>query len=232
MSKGRKTQSTVARPGAGGRRLLAAAWRAVAVALVCSVAGPVAARGAEGTHAILFFGDSLTAGYGLDNPGQDAYPAVIQRKLEAEHLPWRVINAGLSGETTAGGLRRIDWVLRQPVDIVVLALGANDGLRGIDPAVTERNLGEIVDHIRARDPAAKIIVAGMEMPPSMGRAYTDRFHALFARVAEQKHATLLPFLLEGVAGHPELNQADAIHPNPAGHRIVAGNVWRILRPLL
>lgn len=184
------------------------------------------------TRTIVFFGDSLTAGYGLENPSAEAYPAVFQQKLEAAHLRWRVVNAGLSGETSAGGLRRIDWVLRQPVDIFFLALGANDGLRGIDPAVTQKNLEQIIDRVRARYPAAKIVVAGMEMPAAMGSDFAKRYHEVFARVAEDKHATLLPFLLDGVAGRSELNQADAIHPTPSGHRIIADNVWKTLHSLL
>lgn len=211
-------------------------WRSLPVAvfglLALFLAGAVASRAADGRHTVIFFGDSLTAGYGLDDPAAEAYPAVIERKIEAEHLPWRVVNAGLSGETSAAGARRIDWILRQPVDLFVLALGANDGLRGIDPEVTARNLNEIITHVRTKYPTAKIVVAGMEMPGSMGADYARRFHDVFAKVAESNHATLLPFLLEGVAGQPQLNQADSIHPTAAGHRLVADHVWKLLRPLL
>ncbi len=203
------------------------------MALGATLLMPVrAADSADVTRTIIFFGDSLTAGYGLDDPATEAYPALVQQKLQAAHLPWRVVNAGLSGETSAGGLRRIEWVLRQPVDIFFLALGANDGLRGIDPAVTQKNLEQIIDRVRARYPAAKIVVAGMEMPAAMGSDFARRYHELFARVANDKHATLMPFLLDGVAGRPELNQADAIHPTPAGHRIIADNVWKTLHSLL
>lgn len=194
--------------------------------------GAIAAHAETPPHTLLFFGDSLTAGYGLDDPQAEAYPAVIQGKIDAAHLPWRVVNAGLSGETTAGGLRRVDWVLRQRIDVFFLALGGNDGLRGIDPATTQRNLEGIVDRVRAKYPAAKIVVAGMQMPASMGPDYVRRYQAVFPAVAETKHAILLPFLLEGVAGRPDLNQSDGIHPTAAGARLVAETVWKTIKPLL
>jgi acyl-CoA thioesterase-1 len=181
---------------------------------------------------IVFFGDSLTAGYGLDDPGEDAYPARLQAKIAAAHLPFRVVNAGLSGETSAGGLRRVDWILRQPVDVFVLALGANDGLRGIEPAVTRQNLQGIIDRVKLKDPNAKLVIAGMNMPPSMGQSYVRDFAAIFPALAESNHAVLVPFLLAGVGGHSNLNHGDQIHPTPAGHVIVAENVWKILEPLL
>jgi len=181
---------------------------------------------------IVFFGDSLTAGYGLDDPATDAYPARIQKKIDDARLPYRVVNAGLSGETTAGGLRRIDWILRQPIDVFVLALGANDGLRGIEPAVSRANLQAVLDRVRAKNPAAKLVVAGMMMPASMGADYARDFAAIFPAVAEKNRATLIPFLLENVAAHPDLNQADGIHPTAEGHAIVAETVWKTLRPLL
>ncbi len=180
----------------------------------------------------MFFGDSLTAGYGLDNPGADAYPALIQKKIDAENLPWRIVNAGLSGETSSGGLRRVDWILRQPVDVFVLALGANDGLRGISPELTRRNLQQIIDRVRSKYPEAKIVVAGMEMPPALGDDYVRAFQAMFPAVARENDAALVPFLLEGVGGRAKLNLGDQIHPNPAGHRVVASNVWNVLRTLL
>ena len=181
---------------------------------------------------IVFFGDSLTFGYGLDDPEAEAYPALIQQKIEAAHLPYRVVNAGLSGETSAGGLRRVDWILRQPIDVFVLALGANDGLRGIAPAVTAENLAGIVARVRAKYPAAQIVLAGMLMPPSMGPEYARDFAAIYPSLAQKAHLTLIPFLLEGVAGRDELNQADRIHPTAAGHVIVAATVWKSLQPLL
>ncbi|MEO5960581.1 MAG: arylesterase [Opitutaceae bacterium] len=188
-------------------------------------------RSAE-SRTVLFFGDSLTAGYGLDNPTAEAYPALVQEKIASAHLDYRVVNAGLSGETSAGGARRIDWILRQPVDIFVLALGANDGLRGIDPAVTQANLQTILVRVRSKYPNAKLLVAGMEMPPAMGTEYTSRFRVIFPEVAKKIGATYIPFLLEGVGGLPDLNQGDRIHPNPRGHALVAETIWKTLRPLL
>ncbi len=181
---------------------------------------------------ILFYGDSLTAGYGLDDASTQAFPGLIQQKITAAALPYRVINAGLSGETTAGGLRRIDWVLRVPVDIFVLELGGNDGLRGLPPAVAATNLQAIIDRVRGKNPTVKIIITGMQMPVSMGEDYRQKFAAIFPALAEANQATLLPFLLEGVGGEVELNLADGVHPNDAGHRLVAENLWKTLLPLL
>lgn len=181
---------------------------------------------------IVFFGDSLTAGYGLDDPASEAYPALIGKMITDAGLPGRVVNAGLSGETTAGGLRRVDWILRQPIDVFVLALGGNDGLRGIEPAVTRANLQGIIDKVRAKYPAAKIVLAGMQMPPAMGPDYAREFGAIYPDLAAKNHLPLIPFLLAGVGGRPELNQPDHIHPTAAGAVIVANNVWQVLRPLL
>ncbi len=188
-------------------------------------------RAAE-PRTLVFFGDSLTAGYGLDDPASEAYPALIQQKLDAARLPWRVINAGLSGETTAGGLRRVEWTLRSPADVFVLALGANDGLRGIEPAVSRANLQGIINRVRARCPAAVIVLAGMQMPPTMGERYAREFAAIYADVARENHLALIPFLLAGVGDQAELNQPDGIHPTARGHAVVAENVWLVLRPLL
>jgi len=188
-------------------------------------------RAAE-SRTIVFFGDSLTAGYGLDSPESEAYPALIQRRIDAEGLPWRVVNAGLSGETTAGGLRRVAWVLRQPVGIFVLALGANDGLRGTDPAVTRANLAAIVRFVRKEQPAARIVLAGMRVPTNMGDDYARAFAEVFPAVASQERVALIPFLLDGVGGRPELNQGDGMHPTAAGDKVVAETVWRVLLPLL
>jgi acyl-CoA thioesterase-1 len=187
---------------------------------------------AAGPRTVVFFGDSLTAGYGLEDPAADAFPALIQKKIEAAGLPWRVVNAGLSGETTAGGLRRVDWILRQPVDVFVLALGGNDGLRGIDPVTSRANLQGIIDKVRARAPAARIVLAGMTMPPSMGEDYVRAFHDMYPDLAKKNALALVPFLLEGVGGRPELNQADGIHPTARGHAMVAETVWKVLKPLL
>nr|WP_044892002.1 arylesterase [Opitutus terrae] len=181
---------------------------------------------------IVFFGDSLTAGYGLDDPATQAFPARVAEKLAPSHPGWRVVNAGLSGETSAGGLRRVDWVLRQPIDLFVLALGANDGLRGIEPAVTRENLQGIIDRVRTKFPSAQIVLAGMMMPPSMGPDYAREFSEIFPALAAKNHLTFVPFLLAGVGGDDALNQADRIHPTERGHEVVAENVWKILEPLL
>jgi acyl-CoA thioesterase-1 len=200
------------------------------VCLVCFVG--TSARAASAPRTIVFFGDSLTAGYGLDNPAEDAFPALIEKKIAAEKRDWRVVNAGLSGETTAAGLRRVDWILRQPIDIFVLALGGNDGLRGISPTVSSANLQGIIDRVRAKYPAAKIVLAGMMMPPSMGEEYTRAFADMYPALAKKNGLTFIPFLLDAVGGIAELNQADRIHPVKKGHEIVANTVWKYLRPLL
>ena len=198
------------------------------LALACVVVNTTLAA----PRTIVFFGDSLTAGYGLADPSAEAYPALIQERIEADKLDWRVVNAGLSGETTAGGLRRVDWILRQHFDIFVLALGGNDGLRGIDPALSRDNLQKIVDRVRAKNPQVKIVLAGMQMPAAMGRDYAQQFERVFPAVAEKNGVPLVPFLLEGVGGRIDLNQADRIHPTARGHAIMAETVWKVLRPLL
>ena len=187
---------------------------------------------------ILVVGDSLTAGYGLPDPATQAYPALLQQKLDAlaasaapDAPRWRVVNAGLSGDTTSGGLRRIDWVLRQPVAILVLALGSNDGLRGLDPALAGQNLAAIGEKVRAKNPGVRILLVGQRMPTSMGD-YAARFDAIFPALAKQHGWAFVPFLLAGVGGLPEFNQADAIHPNESGHRRMAETVWAGLAPLL
>ncbi|MGZ3776718.1 MAG: arylesterase [Mucilaginibacter sp.] len=178
---------------------------------------------------ILVFGDSLTAGYGLEDPTDDAYPAVIQHKLDSLKLPYNVINAGVSGETTAGGLGRIDWALKQKVSVFILELGANDGLRGIPVEESRRNLQAITDKVKAKYPDAKIILAGMQVPPSMGADYANSFKALFPQLAQKNHIAFIPFLLDNVAGIPSLNQKDGIHPTVEGAKIVANNVWVVLK---
>ena len=190
------------------------------------------ASGAAAERTIIFFGDSLTAGFGLDDPAAESYPALIRQKIEATPSPWRVVNAGLSGETTSGGARRIDWILRQPIAIFVLALGANDGLRGIEPSVSRANLQRIFDRVREKNPSAKLVLAGMMMPPSLGADYVREFAAMYPALAKETSADLIPFLLEGVGGDPALNQADQIHPTARGHAVVADTVWRALQPLL
>lgn len=186
---------------------------------------------ADERKTILFYGDSLTAGYGLDDPMVTAFPAVIQDKIDTAGLPYRVINAGLSGETSAGGIRRINWVLRQPVEVFILELGANDGLRGLPLEVLRENLQEILDRVRAKNPDVQLVIAGMRMPPSMGE-YAGKFDALFAPLAEANGATLIPFLLLDVGAVPEMNLPDGIHPNIPGHQRVAETVWDVLEPLL
>lgn len=179
---------------------------------------------------ILFFGDSLTAAMGLDPA--EGYPAGIQEKIDSLGLDYEVVNAGLSGETTAAGKNRIDWVLNQDVDVFVLALGANDGLRGIPVAETRRNLQAIIEIVREKNPGVEIILAGMQIPPNMGPEYTAEFRELFPEVARENNIHLIPFLLEGVAGEPELNQQDGIHPTAEGYDIVAENVWEVLKPVI
>ena len=179
---------------------------------------------------ILFLGNSITAGYGLD-PSQ-AYPALIQEKIDAKRWQFKVVNAGQSGDTSAGGLSRMDWLLRNRVDVLVLELGVNDGLRGLPVETTRKNLQAIIDRTRAKYPAAKIILAGMMVPPNMGRDYGQKFEAIFRDVAKKNRATLIPFVLAGVGGVPELNLYDGIHPSAKGQEMVAVNVWKVLEPLL
>jgi len=179
---------------------------------------------------ILFLGDSITAGYGLDQ--SQAFPALIQDKIDASNLKYNVVNAGLSGETSSGGLRRVGWLFRSKVDVLVLELGANDGLRGIDLSVTKSNLQQIIEKAREANPQVEIIVAGMQVPPNLGQAYTNEFRQIFPDLAKRNNAKLIPFILEGVAGEPTLNLSDGIHPNVEGHRVLADNVWKVLRPML
>jgi acyl-CoA thioesterase I len=183
----------------------------------------------SGSKTILFFGDSLTAGYGLSI--EEAFPALVEKKLVRSGKRCKVVNAGLSGETSAGGLSRIDWILRQPVDIFVLELGANDGLRGLPLDQTEKNLQAIINKVKGKYPKVKIVVAGMMVPPNMGPDYTAKFRKVFPDLAKKNNATLIPFLLENVAGNDKLNQSDGIHPNIEGHKIVADNVYKVINPL-
>jgi acyl-CoA thioesterase I len=178
----------------------------------------------------LIVGTSLTAGLGLD-PDQ-AYPEILQRKADSAGFSVRIVNAGLSGETSAGALRRIDWLLQQRADLVMIETGANDGLRGVNVDSSRANLLAIVRKVHAAKPSALVFVAQMEAPPNLGADYTSRFHDTFPIVAREGGAALVPFLLDGVAGVPSLNQGDGIHPNLRGERIVADNVWRALAPAL
>jgi acyl-CoA thioesterase-1 len=179
---------------------------------------------------ILCFGNSLTAGYNIDPTL--AYPAVMERKLKENGHHVEVINAGLSGETSAGGLERINWILRQPVDIFILELGANDGLRGLPLEQTRENLQVIIDRVKKKYPDAEIVVAGMMVPPNMGEKYGSQFVKIYPDLARENHAQLIPFLLEGVGGDPTLNLPDGIHPNAEGHKIVAENVLEVIKPFL
>jgi acyl-CoA thioesterase-1 len=191
----------------------------------------IAQSTSSSTKTILFFGDSLTAGYGLDDPSE-AFPGVVQAKIDSAKLPYKVINAGVSGETTAGGKARIGWVLRQKVDVFVLELGANDGLRGIPVSETAKNLQSIMDSVKTKYSNARIILAGMQVPPNMGAAYANGFKAIFPALAAKNKAALIPFLLKGVGGVPSLNQHDGIHPTAEGAKIVGNNVWQVLKGAL
>lgn len=179
---------------------------------------------------VLFFGTSLTAGYGLT--ADRAYPAVLERLATKDGVRIRAINAGLSGETSAGALRRIDWVLRNPADIVVIETGANDGLRALDVDATRANITELVRRVQRAHPRARVLLVQMEAPPNFGLDYMLRFRGMYSTVASETGATLVPFLLEGVVAVPELNQADGLHPNVAGAERVAQNVWRMLKPVV
>lgn len=176
---------------------------------------------------VLFFGNSLTAGMGLDP--NEAFPALIQSTLDSLQLGYTVVNSGLSGETTASGINRLNWVLNQKVAVFVLELGANDGLRGIPLEETRNNLQSIIDVVRKENPTTEIILAGMQIPPNMGADYTAEFRRIYPELAKKNKVHLIPFLLENVAGIPELNQDDGIHPTVEGQKIVANNVWAILQ---
>lgn len=190
---------------------------------------PAESGGAE-EPVMMFLGTSLTAGYGLG--AEYAYPALIQSKLDSAGLRYRVVNAGVSGETSAGALARIDWLLQEPPAVLVIETGANDGLRGIDPESMERNIQNIISHARKKRPDMRIFLVAMEAPPNLGPRYVRRFRQVYTDLAAENRVTLVPFLLNGVAGIDSLNQADGIHPTVRGQQIVAGNVWRALRPAL
>ena len=185
---------------------------------------------APAPRVILFLGDSITAGYGID-PDQ-AFPALIQEKIDAKGWNFKVVNAGQSGDTSAGGLNRIAWLLKNRVDILILELGANDGLRGLPPETTRNNLQAIIERTKDKYPDVKVIVAGMKVPPNMGGDYGRKFEAVFVDLARKSKAVLIPFVLEGVGGSRELNLPDGVHPTAKGHEIVAVNVWKVLEPVL
>jgi acyl-CoA thioesterase-1 len=180
---------------------------------------------------IVVFGDSLTAGYGLEDV-KDAYPGLLQQKIDSLQLGYTVINSGISGETTAGGKNRIDWVLNQKPSVFILELGANDGLRGVPLTETKMNLQYIIDAVKTKYPSTKIVLAGMQIPPNFGQDYTNEFKNIFPALAQKNQVALIPFLLENVGGIPSLNQSDGIHPTAKGHKILAKNVWEVLAPIL
>lgn len=203
---------------------------AAALLLAAAAAWPSARAESPARRTLVCLGDSLTAGPGLAL--SQTWPALLQHKIDDEGLPYTVVNAGVSGDTTAAGLRRVDWVLRRPADVLVLALGANDGLRGLPLDQMESNLQAIIDRARARNPGVRILLAGIEVPPNMGADHARRFREVFPRVAGRNGIPRWPFMLEGVAGRPELNLEDGMHPNAEGHRIIADRAWTHLRPLL
>jgi acyl-CoA thioesterase-1 len=186
---------------------------------------------ASSTKTILVFGDSLTAGYGLDDQSE-AYPSVLQTKIDSAKLPYTIVNGGLSGETSAGGKNRIDWLLKQHVDVFILELGANDGLRGIPVKETEQNLQTIINRVKAKYPKTKLVMLGMQVPPNMGATYVTDFKEMFPKLATKNNMTLVPFLLQGVGGVRALNQKDGIHPTAAGAKILAANVWQVIKNIL
>lgn len=179
---------------------------------------------------VVFLGTSLTAGLGLEP--EQAYPALVQQKIDSAGLGFRVVNAGVSGETSAGARRRVDWLLRQPVAVLVLETGANDGLRGLPPDSLRANIQAVFDRARAISPSPRLVLVGMRVPPNYGRTYTERFQAIYPELARENGAALVPFLLDRVGGVAQLNQADGIHPTAEGQRVMAETVWRVLEPVL
>jgi acyl-CoA thioesterase-1 len=202
----------------------ALSWAVLAGLTTSLLAAPVGAK------TILVLGDSLAAGAGVDP--SEAFPALIQNKIQEANWNYRVVNAGVSGDTSAGGLARIGWLLKQKIDVLILELGGNDGLRGVPVAATKTNLQSVIDRVKQKYPQAQVVIAGMQMPPNLGEDYTRAFRNIYPELAATNHAALVPFLLEGVGGKPQLNQPDHIHPTAEGHKIVADNVWKVLRPLL
>jgi acyl-CoA thioesterase-1 len=189
-----------------------------------------AAPAPAGQKTIVFLGDSISAGLGV-RP-EETFPALIEGKIRAAGLPFETINAGVSGDTSAGGLRRIDWLLQRKIDALVIELGANDGFRGVPLASLKANLEAIIEKAKARNPQIKIVIAGMQVPPNLGAEYAADFQKVFAEVAKDKEAALIPFLLAGVGGRRDLNQPDLIHPTAAGHKFIAETVWQTIEPIL
>lgn len=196
-----------------------------------ALSGILLAHAAVATRrAVVILGDSIAAGSGVDP--SEAFPSLLQTRVDEKKLPFEVVNAGLSGDTTAGGVRRLPWLLRRPMDVLVIELGGNDGLRGISPEETRGNLEKIIRLAREKYPEVRIILAGMQMPTNMGDDYNAKFRELFPKLAKEQKTELIPFLLEGVGGKADLNLPDRIHPNPEGHKIVATNVWNVLERVL
>jgi acyl-CoA thioesterase I len=193
-------------------------------------ANPPAPTPALERPAVMFLGTSLTAGFGID-PDQ-AYPALIQEKIDSAGLNYRVVNAGVSGETSAGALRRVDWLFQEPVSVLVVETGANDGLRGLPPDSLRANIQAILDRARRLQPPPRLVLLGMRVPPNYGQAYSQRFQAIYPELARANNAALVPFLLQGVGGLPNLNQPDGMHPTSEGQRRLAETVWRVLEPVL
>jgi len=200
---------------------------ALAVALFCCFAPPLLGQEIKN---VLILGDSLADGSGVSR--SQAFPALLQEKIDAAGLPFKIINAGVSGDTSAGGLRRIDWLLRRKTDVLLLELGGNDGLRGMSPELTRSNLQGIIDKARKKNPEIRIIIAGMQMPENMGKHYAEKFKQVFPDLAKANQCALIPFLLEGIGADPRYNLPDLIHPNPEGHKIVATTIWKTLEPTL
>ena len=203
--------------------------KSIALLIIISVLLSIESEAQE-KKTILFFGDSISAGYGLEP--QQAFPALIQDKIDSLGLNYEVINGGLSGETSAGGLRRINWVLQRNIDIMILELGGNDGLRGIDLTSTKSNLQEIIERAKAKNPDIEIIIAGMQVPPNLGTDYAKQFEELYPELAKQNNLPLIPLILDKVGGRDQFMQPDQIHPNIEGHKVVAETVWEVLKPIL
>jgi acyl-CoA thioesterase I len=195
-----------------------------------TIFGQATTTSAPPAKAVVFLGDSLTAGLGVQP--SEAFPGLIAEKIRAVGLPFEIQNAGLSGDTSAGALRRIDWLLQHPIAVLVIELGGNDGLRGLPIKSLKSNLQAIIDKVKAKNPAVRIVIAGMQIPPNLGAEYAANFERVYAELARENNAVLIPFLLEGVGGHRDLNQPDMIHPTAVGHRIVADLLWRTLEPIL
>jgi acyl-CoA thioesterase-1 len=209
-----------------GIQSFAAAW----LIACCGAVAPSAIAAEPGRKTIVVLGDSIASGSGVDLT--EAFPSLLAKRIEEKKLPYEVVNAGVSGDTTAGGVRRMPWLLKRKIDVLVIELGGNDGLRGLVPEETRANIEKIITLAREKNPDIRIVLAGMQMPSNMGADYNRKFRDIYPSLAKEKRTELIPFLLEGVGGKAEFNQPDRIHPNPEGHKIVAENVWAVLEPVL